>query len=294
MNYRLFYFFTFLLVINLQYSFAQTAKSQHFSIENTIDFLSKDEMEGRLVGSDAEKRSAEFIKTIFESFQLDTIGQSGYYHYLDIDYSLNPHNTSAENRVTIRSQNVVGFLNNHANTTILIGGHYDHIGRNEYQQSMSPNAKNEIHNGADDNASGVAGVLEIARLLSTDTITENANYIFACFSAEEVGLVGSKRLVEYIQTNCALPIDAMINMDMIGRMDTLNELYIGGVGTSSAFPKIIQQNKPEDFILVIDSSGVGPSDHSSLFEKHPRSIFPYWKSFGLSQTIRRLRENQFP
>nr|WP_290832091.1 M20/M25/M40 family metallo-hydrolase [Flavobacterium sp.] len=170
-------------------------------------------------------------------------------------------------------RNVIAFLDNKASKTIIIGAHYDHLGMNEHNHSTKPNSKGEIHNGADDNASGVAGVLELARILSQNKTVEKANYIFALFSGEEDGLIGSKKMAENIKT--LYPnASAMINMDMIGRLETAKkELTVGGVGTSPEFSKIVEKNKPAGFNITLDESGVGPSDHTSFYLKDIPVLF---------------------
>ena len=275
MYFKLKYFlFIYFFCISI-YSNAQIIKGDKvdYSIINNLLYLSGDDLQGRLVGSISEKMAAQYIKDVFESYDLDTICNNGYYHNFEFNYNRNPHDTLIENKVKIKSQNVVAYLNNNSDKTILIGAHYDHLGRNEYNQSLAPNSKNEIHNGADDNSSGVAGVLELAKIFTRNNTIENANYIFACFSGEETGLMGSKKLIEELQANYKSPITAMINMDMIGRMDSLHNLYIGGVGTSPKFQEIIYKNKPSKFNIIIDSSGIGPSDHSSFYLKNIPVLF---------------------
>lgn len=275
MYFRLKYFmFIYFFSISF-YSNAQkdTPVKVDYSIKNNLFYLSGDDLQGRLVGSITEKMAAQYIKEVFEFYDLDTICNNGFYHNFEFNYNRNPHDTLIENIVKIKSQNVVAYLNNNSDKTILIGAHYDHIGRNEYNQSLTPNSNNEIHNGADDNSSGVAAVLELARIFATNNTIENANYIFACFSGEEIGLIGSKKLIEKLQANYKSPITAMINMDMVGRMDSLHNLYIGGVGTSTKFQEIIYKNKPSKFNIIIDSSGIGPSDHSSFYLKDIPVLF---------------------
>ena len=129
-----------------------------------------------------------------------------------------------------------------------------------------------IHNGADDNASGVSSVLELARLFSKNKKKENANYIFAFFSGEEDGLMGSKQLAEDLSKENR-NITAMINMDMVGRLNADKALTVGGIGTSPKFGEMIKKYKPAGFNLAIDSSGVGPSDHTSFYLKDIPVLF---------------------
>ena len=176
---------------------------------------------------------------------------------------LNPHEESSS--VKVKGNNVVGFLDNKAEKTIVIGAHYDHLGMNEHNNSTLMNSKGQIHNGADDNASGVSAVMELARMFSQNKTKEKVNYIFALFAGEEDGLMGSKFMAENLPKN--QKIKTMINLDMIGRLNKDKALTIGGIGTSPTFGEMVKQYKPAGYNLAIDSSGVGPSDHTSFYLK---------------------------
>jgi hypothetical protein len=245
--------------------------SQIRSIESDLEFLSHDSMQGRLTGSASEKKCAEYLNNSFKSIGLKPVFEFDYYQNFETDYNPNPHDTLPHKSIKIKSQNVIGLLDNNATKTFVIGAHYDHLGRNEYHQSLDFQSANEIHNGADDNASGVAGVLELARNLSSNDVIEDANFIFACFSGEEIGLIGSQKFTEVMGNK--FQTDLMINMDMIGRLDSLNQLFIGGIGTSPVFHTIVNTNKPTDFKLIIDSSGIGPSDHTSFYHNKIPVLF---------------------
>lgn len=164
--------------------------------------------------------------------------------------------------------NVVGYIDNKAPNTIVIGAHYDHLGHNEDHNGLGT-GQNEIYHGADDNASGTAALLELARQLKTSKLTSN-NYLFVAFSGEELGLFGSKYFVEHSQL---ANVNYMINMDMIGRLDTQKGLQVGGIGTSPAFPGLLKQADPADLPLLYDSSGTGPSDHTSFYRKNIPVLF---------------------
>lgn len=166
--------------------------------------------------------------------------------------------------------NVVGWLDNGAPETIVIGAHYDHLGYGEDSNTLYRGPDRVIFNGADDNASGVAGMIELARLLSTSKLKNN-NYLFVAFSGEELGLFGSKYFVEHAPVD-AKSINYMINLDMIGRLnDSTHVLTIGGYGTSPAWGNAI--NKSPLFTLHYDSSGLGPSDHTSFYQKDIPVLF---------------------
>jgi Tol biopolymer transport system component len=233
-------------------------------LKSHISYLASDKLGGRLAGSPNEKLAAEYLSTQLKSLKLKPYDGKSYIQKFDYKLKLNPKDSLAI--TTIQAHNVVGFLDNKASKTIVIGAHYDHLGLNEHNNSTKPNSKGEIHNGADDNASGVAGVLELARMLSTNKEIEKANYIFALFSGEEDGLQGSKFMTENIK-KLYPNVTTMINMDMIGKLNASKELLIGGIGTSPEFKKIIEKNKPAGFNVTLDESGVGPTDHTSFYLK---------------------------
>lgn len=158
--------------------------------------------------------------------------------------------------------NVVGFLDNNKSETVIIGAHYDHLGHGELGGSLYTGPK-AIHNGADDNASGVAMVIDLARQLKASDLTEN-NYLFICFSGEELGLYGSN----FFTKNPTMPMEQgnyMLNFDMIGRLDTTsNKLVINGTGTSPAWD-VLSEIKSNDLDLKLNPSGIGPSDHMQFY-----------------------------
>lgn len=170
------------------------------------------------------------------------------------------------------AMNVVGYVDNGSDKDIVIGAHYDHLGYGEDGNSMTRSNQKLIHNGADDNASGTAALLELSRIVSKSKLNNN-NYIFIAFSAEEIGLNGSKHYVE----NPALPLNRvnyMINMDMVGRLnDTTRILTIGGYGTSPMWSQIIDTTKTKELRIKFDSSGTGPSDHTSFYRKNIPVLF---------------------
>ena len=162
--------------------------------------------------------------------------------------------------------NVIGYINNDAPTTIVIGAHYDHLGYGEDHNSLFTGSIPQIHNGADDNASGTGALIELSKMLKAGIKFKNNNYLLIAFSGEELGLFGSKYFTEHPTTDFS-KINYMINMDMIGRLkDSSRGLSIGGYGTSPEWGNLLIQ-KDKYFNLSMDSSGTGPSDHSSFYRK---------------------------
>ena len=171
-----------------------------------------------------------------------------------------------------KSRNVIGYLDNNAAFTIVIGAHFDHLGYGEDGNSMIRTGDLGIHNGADDNASGTSSMIELAFLLKNSK-AKQYNYLFIAFSAEELGLNGSKFFVEH-PTIPLNSINYMINMDMVGRMnDSSKTITVGGYGTSPSWKPMIESVKKKDFTIRIDSSGSGPSDHTSFYRKDIPVLF---------------------
>ena len=170
-------------------------------------------------------------------------------------------------------RNVVGYLDNSASKTIVLGAHYDHLGYGEDGNSMLRTGEKNIHNGADDNASGTAALIELARILKSAK-QKNSNYLFIAFSAEELGLNGSKFFVEHPTIDFS-KVNYMINMDMVGRLnDSSQVVTIGGFGTSPQWSSLINPtDKKNPFTIRIDSSGTGPSDHTSFYRKDIPVLF---------------------
>ncbi len=171
--------------------------------------------------------------------------------------------------VRVRSDvaNVIGILDGtgpKAEETIVIGAHYDHVGRGG-ANSLSPGSS-DVHNGADDNASGTVALLELARRLSSRPEKLPRRLMFIAFTAEELGLLGSARYVK----EPIVPLEqtiAMFNMDMVGRLHE-DKLTIFGSGTSSRWlPELNALNEQSGFKLTFKPEGFGPSDHSSFYGK---------------------------
>jgi aminopeptidase YwaD len=168
--------------------------------------------------------------------------------------------------------NVIAGINNKAENTIVLGAHYDHLGYGEDKNSLHTGTR-MIHNGADDNASGVAALIELCRILKSSSY-KNYNYVFIAFSGEELGLYGSKYYTEHATIDIQ-KVDYMINMDMVGRLnDSTATFTIGGFGTSPTWAEIINTTDKWNTLQVkIDSSGTGPSDHSSFYRKDIPVLF---------------------
>jgi Zn-dependent M28 family amino/carboxypeptidase len=167
--------------------------------------------------------------------------------------------------------NVLAYLPGKTDEYVIVGAHYDHLGRGTFD-SLAPSQIGQIHPGADDNASGTAGVLEIARMLAPLKGQLQRGILFASFAGEELGLLGSAAWVK----DPTKPLDkavAMINMDMIGRIKD-NKIYIGGVGTGSSLQKVLDQAHGDSPLkFEISQGGYSSSDHTSFVTKRIPVLF---------------------
>jgi len=167
--------------------------------------------------------------------------------------------------------NVLAYLPGKTDEYVIIGAHYDHLGRGNYD-SLAPSQIGQIHPGADDNASGTAGVLELARLFAPRKGELQRGILFMSFAGEELGLLGSA----YWAQNPTLPLEkaiAMLNMDMIGRIKD-DKVYIGGVGTGTSLKAVIEQAQSKsNFKIEYSPGGYAASDHTSFVTKHIPVLF---------------------
>jgi hypothetical protein len=162
------------------------------------------------------------------------------------------------------TRNVVGLLpgRDPAAGTVVVGAHYDHLGLG-MSGSLDPAPEGKIHHGADDNASGVAGLVELARRLAARTPRLDRDVLFVAFAAEEEGTLGSSHFVK--APTARAPLTAMLNMDMIGRLRE-DTLQVHGVGSSPAFAPLLEQaGKGAGLTLKQREGGYGPSDHSPFY-----------------------------
>ncbi len=216
-------------------------------------------------------------RAVIDPLLLATIGKSLAQLEQEIDQDLQPRSNELQGikfngEVLLQSsqtpvQNVIGFLpgvGELASEYVVVGAHYDHVGMGG-MGSLAPGTI-AVHNGADDNASGTAAMLEIARQCAALPQTPRRSLIFMAFTAEESGLLGSKHYVR----NPRWPLEktvAMVNLDMVGRL-TKNELSVYGTGTSPGFAELIDKlNAPYQYKIIKESSGRGPSDHTSFYEQ---------------------------
>ncbi len=252
-----------LLLVSTTTVFAQSSKA---ILKQHVYFLASDEMKGRETGSAEVEQAAQYIEAEFRKYGLQPKGNNGYRQDFTAKITRVPVADSLR-----RAANIIGFLDNGAAKTIVIGAHYDHLGHGTIGGSRDTLHIGEIHNGADDNASGVAGLLELARHYSQNEEKESFNLLFIAFGAEELGLLGSKHFTQ----NPTIPLNQihwMLNMDMIGRYQPENGLAIIGHGTSPAFVEIFD-GVTSDIKFYTSKDGNGGSDQTSFYKKDIPVLF---------------------
>jgi hypothetical protein len=243
-------------------------------IQVDVVYLSSDLLEGRETGTRGEALAADYIAGRFKQLGLTASFQS-----FDFEVKAHPHATES---TTKTGKNVIGYLDNGADYTVVIGAHYDHLG---YGSSGSLHrGEPAIHNGADDNASGIAAMLRLAEWLTMEGAPSANNYLFLAFSGEEFGLFGSK----YYASNASLPIENvnyMVNMDMVGRLNEENVLVINGVGTSPSWMPVLEDLEIDPITITTTESGFGPSDHTSFLHFFTGQHSEYHKPTDDSELI---------
>ncbi len=240
------------------------APPKTYTLQDDVAFLASDSLMGRETGTDNELMAAEYLVKRFKGIGLAPAGNADtYFQTFTFKPKKDPHQEvqyTLASDSTITGTNVVGFIDNKAPNTVILGAHYDHLGMGGEGSLYRGEAA--IHNGADDNASGVAILLQLAKKLQEGDLKGN-NYLIMAFSGEEIGLLGSN----YFAKNPTIDLENvnyMINMDMVGRLRESNVLSVSGTGTSILWPQVLNAYN-EDFQLVLKESGVGPSDHTSFY-----------------------------
>ncbi len=232
------------------------------TLRDDVTFLAADALEGRETGTPNELKAANYIQQRMEALELLPKGNTGtYFQTFSFKPKNDPHSDVEyiQGDSTITGTNVIGYIDNNAEHTVIIGAHYDHLGMGGegslYREGEA------IHNGADDNASGVAVLLQLAKKLKQNPTA--SNYLFIAFSGEEMGLLGSNFFAKN-PTISLSKVNYMLNMDMVGRLREDNTLSVSGTGTAPLWNQVLHATNPV-FKLVLQESGVGPSDHTSFY-----------------------------
>lgn len=227
-----------------------------------VRYLADDALEGRLAGSPGERCAGDYIAEQFRGLGLDPMGDDGtFFADVELASSLQPHSPAGLGR------NVIAVLEGRdpqlAGEYVVMGAHYDHLGRGGFG-SLAP-GDTSIHNGADDNASGVAALVRAAELLAGGE-RPLRSILFIAFTGEEFGLLGSAR---FVASDVVPParMRAMLNMDMVGRLEA-GPLIIYGVDTATEWRDLVAPAAAEVGIPVaLQGEGFGPSDHTSFYAR---------------------------
>ena len=226
-------------------------------LQGDIITLASDEMEGREPGTNGEIKARDYIISRMREIGLNPKGTDGFIQAFTYFEKAN------QNEGAVQAHNVIGFIDNGAQKTVVITAHYDHLG---YGGSDSKHDRpSQIHNGADDNASGTAALLELAHIFKNNKIKEHNNFLFIAFSAEEKGLLGSKYYVMNPSLNLN-EINYVLNMDMLGRMEPGMALTIEGLGSSLIWESSLKEIECDAFPLTLKKRENGPSDHAPFYE----------------------------
>jgi len=253
---KLIYSFLFLIIVT-ENTIAQNKQEIITNMIEEVTYLASDKLEGRATGTLSEKMAAEYIRSRFQEYNISPKGEDGYFQYFEAKIKEHPHSQKIKKKIT--GTNVVGYINNQQEETIIIGAHYDHLGYGDFGSRYD--GEREVHNGADDNASGVSIMINLARNLKK---IADYNYLFIAFSGEEHGLFGSS----YYAKNPTVNLDKvrfMINFDMVGRLNQESVLAINGIGTSNRWQDLINDSNKFNLNIKTTESGIGPSDHTSFY-----------------------------
>lgn len=231
---------------------------QDFLKEN-VEWLSADEREGRLAGTIQEAEAANYIADRFLQFGLLPAGDDDTYFQQFLLTGPMPQALNMDNHV---SRNVVGMVrgNESPDQFIILGAHYDSQGHGGII-SMDANTEPSVHNGADDNASGTAGLLYLARQFAENPADKSI--LLVAFSGEEMGLIGSGYFTDHMEISRDSVL-AMINLDMIGRLNQ-QKLTIFGTGTADVWSEILESVHSDTLEISTTPSGSGASDHAAFY-----------------------------
>ncbi len=240
----------------------ETDREVQQGLEKDVYYLAADELEGRAFGTLGEQKAATYLAKRFEEVGLTPKGTNGFFQEFTVKKATNPHEQAkiGSDGEGLKGRNVVAAIENGASNWVIIGAHFDHLGYGS--EGSLHRGEPAIHNGADDNASGTAALIELGSVLKTKDL--NTNVLFIAFSGEENGLWGSN----YYSKNPTIDLNSasyMINMDMIGRLNEEKTLAINGVGTSPSWNGALEAVNTDTLKLVTSESGIGPSDHTSFY-----------------------------
>lgn len=236
-------------------------------IRQDVAYLASDALEGRGTGTPGNDSAAAFIARRFRSFGLTAPAPGFLQPFEARPAAAAQHGLGA----SLPTQNVVALIPGRDRALrgqyVVLGAHFDHLGRSGTFGVLDPQARDAIHNGADDNASGTVAIMELARLFQARPLRRSLAIV--AFSGEELGLLGSAHFV----ANPPAPfitdsVRAMLNFDMVGRVRN-DRLLVFGTATAAEWPGIVTAaNGATQFTLAMVGDGFGPSDHSSFYARN--------------------------
>lgn len=235
-------------------------------------YLSSDKMEGRFPGTKGNNDAVAYIKKYFKKYGLQKFNTNYYQSFkLFVKEGINKVKSD-----TVVTQNVVGYIEGSdsvlKNEYIVIGAHYDHWGWGGKGSSSKKKDTVAIHNGADDNASGVAALLCILNQVAKSKVKPKRSIIFVSFSGEEEGLLGSKYFISHLPIEKSA-VKVMLNMDMVGRLNPEKQIYMGGAGTFPDGVELMKQlGENSGLNPAIHAGDVSGSDHVSFYKSSIAAI----------------------
>ncbi|HVO35175.1 MAG TPA: M20/M25/M40 family metallo-hydrolase [Gemmatimonadales bacterium] len=252
---------------------AASGRADTVRIQDDIRYLASDALDGRLTGYPGNDTAAAYLARRFQALGLKPGGDDGtWLQHWTVGSTAATREAAVAGRGT---ENVVAILpgrGSRAGQDVVIGAHFDHLGNGPFASAATGDSAHLIHHGADDNASGTAAVLEIARLLARSRERPERTIVFVLFSGEEEGALGSAWYADHP----VIPVDstlAMINLDMVGRLRD-HRLLIQGVKSATEWQPLIDSvNATYGLDVHASGDGWGPSDQSSFFAKHLPVLF---------------------
>jgi len=269
--------FTFLFLFSAAQLQGQTETARQRIVKN-ISYLASEELAGRFPGTHQDTLSAFYIRDVLRAYGYQPLAQNGVQpFYINLTHASHStsdtiddpsHRSILQGAHKVPTFNVVMSLFGMVDSlreTIVLGAHYDHLGMGGTGSGSRKPNEYAAHPGADDNASGVTGIMEVARKLALHKNELKRNIVVVAFGAEEQGILGSKEFVKNPVAGVGKPV-LMFNLDMIGRMDSLEKLMVGGVGTFEGGEEFVRSlPNPNHFMLSLSKDGYGPSDHAAFY-----------------------------
>ena len=257
-------FNTFLLGILFFGLACKEQKAPEVTMQEDVRILASDSLMGRETGKEGAEMAAAYLEKRMRDLQLQPFDtDNDFTQEFSFKPKKDPHSQveyGAATDSSLNAKNLLGYIDNGGSRTVILGAHYDHLGMGG--EGSLYRGEPDVHNGADDNASGVATLLKLTKMLQ-EWPEARDNYLIILFSGEEIGLLGSN----FFAKNPTLDLDQvpyMINLDMVGRLREDRTLSVSGTGTTPIWPQLLNSLNP-GFNLVLSESGAGPSDHTSFY-----------------------------